>query len=459
MVASVNLAEKESGAVIATGASANNLAAAAGTIVYNNLNWNIPAGQTKTLLVKANLLNLNAPSKKYFSFDINATTDVTAVDSSNNTVNAAAADPNGGADITTAVQVTNSGAIFVTEDLSSPSKAKNSLYWGQTGFTATQLKIRGTNEPFLVDKITIDSADGTDAKNNVKNVYLEYKNEAGTTVTTSPQPLDTNASTSFSFSGDNRPYVPQDSYTIVSVKIDTIATNAAGATSGVDFAMNFDGSSTAVFEATGKGSLTKIYGNDVTDDDTNEIAMANKMYVYRAFPKFTAVSIADGSTSGSSVIGKFDITAMGLSGSAEVLFSTTAAASGTMTFDTLSSGSLATAISGTLYNDADGTILDTASLGTAANNASLSFTSFDSALTIAAGQTKRIRIEADLSSFNDTANSTTGLGADYFQLILRDQADVIKWVDGSGALTTSDKSNVAGYVKNLPISGPYLTAN
>ena len=455
MVASVALYEKESGTVIATSPSANNLAATAGTLVYNNLNWNIPAGQTKTLLVKANLLNLAAPTKHYFGFDIVNTTDVTAVDSSNNTVNAANEDRNGGASITTAVNVVDAGYLFVTEHDDSPSKQKNSLYWGQTGVTVSQFKLRSTNEAFLVDKITVDSADATDAKNNVAAVYLEYKNEAGTTVTTSAQPLDSNASTSFSFSGTNRPYVPKDSYTVVSVKIDTIGTYAAGATSGVDFAMNFDGSAAAAFEATGAGSMAKVYGDDTTNDDTNVVVMTNKNYIYRAFPKFTVVSIPDGSTSGSSVIGKFDITAMG----GEVKFGTTDAASGSLLFDTLSSGSLATAINATLYEDASNTILDTASLGSAANNASLSFNSFGNSLTIAAGGTKRIRVEADLSSFNDPVNTSSGLGADYFQLILQDQTAVVTWVDGAGSDTVGDASNVAGYLSTLPAKGPYLQAN
>ena len=455
MVASVALYEKESGTVIATSPSANNLAATAGTLVYNNLNWNIPAGQTKTLLVKANLLNLAAPTKHCFGFDIVNTTDVTAVDSSNNTVNAANEDRNGGASITTAVNVVDAGYLFVTEHDDSPSKQKNSLYWGQTGVTVSQFKLRSTNEAFLVDKITVDSADATDAKNNVAAVYLEYKNEAGTTVTTSAQPLDSNASTSFSFSGTNRPYVPKDSYTVVSVKIDTIGTYAAGATSGVDFAMNFDGSAAAAFEATGAGSMAKVYGDDTTNDDTNVVVMTNKNYIYRAFPKFTVVSIPDGSTSGSSVIGKFDITAMG----GEVKFGTTDAASGSLLFDTLSSGSLATAINATLYEDASNTILDTASLGSAANNASLSFNSFGNSLTIAAGGTKRIRVEADLSSFNDPVNTSSGLGADYFQLILQDQTAVVTWVDGAGSDTVGDASNVAGYLSTLPAKGPYLQAN
>jgi hypothetical protein len=79
-------------------------------------------------------------------------------------------------------------------------------------------------------------------------------------------------------------------------------------------------------------------------------------------------------------------------------------------------------------------------------------------LSIPAGQTKRIRVEADLSSFNDPVNTQTGLGADYFQLILQDEDNVIKWVDSAGSDAVGDAANVAGYIETLPAYGPYLTA-
>jgi len=453
MVGSVYLVEKESGAIIAADASANNLAASAGTLVYNNLSWKIPAGQTKTLLVKANLLNLTAPTKHYFAFDIVETTDVTATDNSGNTVNAAAGVPNASTTPTITVDVIDGGHIFVTEDDSSPSKYKNSVYWGQTGVTTTQFKLRSTNEAFLVDKMTIDATgDSTDAKNNVKNVYLEYKNKAGTTITTLAQPLDSNASTSFSFSGDNRPYVPQDSYTVVSVKIDTIATYAAGATSGVDFGMDFDGTVASYFEATGEGSMDKIYGADASGDSTVDVDSTNKVYVYRSFPRITEVSLPAGATSSQVTVGKFDITAMGY----DVTFTTTAA-SGSLVFDTVSSGSIGTSSpSFTLYDDATNTVLDTALLDANIKNASVSFNSFSNTFSVPANTTKRIRVQGDLSRFQTGYSSTTGLGADYFQLILQDQADVIKWQDGAGALTTQAVSNKAGYLRTLPAFGASL---
>ena len=123
IVASVEILEKESGTVLSSTPSANNLAAAAGTIVFNNLNWNIPAGATRTLLVRVDLLNLTPPTMDEFSFDIVATTDVTALDNSNNSVNAGGiALPNSlvAGEIDTEGLVTSVGNIFVAGDESSP---------------------------------------------------------------------------------------------------------------------------------------------------------------------------------------------------------------------------------------------------------------------------------------------------------------------------------------------------
>jgi hypothetical protein len=185
--------------------------------------------------------------------------------------------------------------------------------------------------------------------------------------------------------------------------------------------------------------------------------MTNKSYVYRAYPKFTTVSLPDGASSGQAVVGKFTITAMGASGS-EVLFGTTAAGSGSMIFDTLASGQVAVADPTiTLYDDATGTILDTAVFDVDVNNASVSFNSFAVALSIPAGTSKTVRVVGDLSAHNRPANNTIGRAADYFQLILQDEASVVAWVDGAGSDTVGDAVNVAGYIDNLPAYGPRMT--
>jgi hypothetical protein len=455
MVSSVALYEKESGTLISSTPTTNSLAATSGTVVFNSLNWNIPAGSTKTLLVRANLLNLAPPTEHWFGFDIAATTDVTAVDSSNNSVNAGNEDPNGAGNLTTAVNYTSAGTIYVSEYESSPSKSKHSVYWGQAGVTLAQFKVRTVNEGFYIETFNLVATSGYETydKNNVKNVYLSYLDKNGNTVTSSGQSLNTATvpSVSFGFSGDSRPYIPADSSRVITVKVDTINTYAQGGTSGVPIKLSFSGVNTDEFKAIGEGSQATASGN--TRGQTAGVSPTNGAYVYRSFPKIVAVSIANGPTSGNSVIGKFDITAMGY----DVLFGTTDAASSSLIFDTLSSGSLSQAAA-TLYEDSTNLILDTGTLDSAANNASLSFSQFTNALSIPGGTTKRVRVEANLSTFNDPVNTSTGLGADYFQLILQDQANVIKWVDSASADANGDAANVAGYLETLPAYGPYLTA-
>ncbi len=201
MVSSVALYEKESGALISSSPTSNGLAAAAGTVVFNGLNWNIPAGGSKTLLVRANLLNLAPPTNYFFTFDIENTTDVTALDNSNNSVNAGNASVNGGVTVvagSTVVTYTSAGSIYVTEYESSPSKTKHSIYWGQTGVTLAQFKVRTTNEGFYITKFNLFGV-GANDRANIKNVYLSYLDKAGNTITSSAQSLNADTVPSVSF--------------------------------------------------------------------------------------------------------------------------------------------------------------------------------------------------------------------------------------------------------------------
>ena len=456
IVASVMLVEKDSGVVLSSTPSANNLAAAAGTVVFNNLNWNIPAGATKTLVVRVNLLNLTPPTKDEFSFDIAATTDVTAVDSSGNSVNAGTATPNGATSITTETLVTGAGTIEVTEYDSSPSKDKQALYWGQTGAAVSAFRLRTTKEGFFINTFNLVSADSADAKNNTKNVYLEYQDKNGNTLVSTKQSLNSDASVSFGFSANSgtRPYIPKDASRVITVKIDTVDNHQNGATSNVDFAMNFSGGASNEFEAVGEGSFSVINGNDTTDDNTDSVTVTNKVLVYRSFPKFTNIVLPDGTATANAVVGKFTITAMG----GDVLFNINPAASGTITFDTVASGQVASADPKfTLYDDATGQVLASETYDIDTVNASLSFSNFLNALSITGGQSRTLRVQGDLSGFNRQGSSTAGTAADHFMLVLQDEASVIKWVDAAGANADLDQANAAGYIKNLPFNGPNMT--
>lgn len=345
------------------------------------------------------------------------------------------------------------GNIFVTEDDSSPSRQKNSLYWGQTGAAVSSFKVRAINEGFYINKFSLTSADIDDAKANVNNIYLEYKDKNGSTLVSTKQSLNSNALVSFTFTSDSRPYIPKDQSRQITVKIDTTNSHSSGATSGVDFAINFSGASSNEFDAIGENSLTKIGGNDTTNNDTDNIAVTNKSIIYRSFPKFTNIVLSDGATTPNAVVGKFTITAMGY----DVLFSTAGADFGSIIFDTVASGQATQADpTFTLYDDATGEIMDSATYDIDTVNASLSFNSFSNALNIPGGSSKTLRVQGDLSGFNRQGSSTAGTAADHFMLLLQDEAGVIKWVDSAGADANLSQSNTTGYIKNLPFNGPNM---
>ena len=241
---------------------------------------------------------------------------------------------------------------------------------------------------------------------------------------------------------------------MITVKIDTVDNHQNGATSNVDFAMNFSGGASNEFEAVGEGSFSVINGNDTTDDNTDSVTVTNKVLVYRSFPKFTNIVLPDGTATANAVVGKFTITAMG----GDVLFNINPAASGTITFDTVASGQVASADPKfTLYDDATGQVLASETYDIDTVNASLSFSNFLNALSITGGQSRTLRVQGDLSGFNRQGSSTAGTAADHFMLVLQDEASVIKWVDAAGANADLDQANAAGYIKNLPFNGPNMT--
>ena len=83
----------------------------------------LAAGETRTLLVKANLSNNTASGSEGdgYSFDIDGATDVTAVDDSNNTVNNGNNSPNGGTTPTVVLTVKNSGNLTVAAAPATPA--------------------------------------------------------------------------------------------------------------------------------------------------------------------------------------------------------------------------------------------------------------------------------------------------------------------------------------------------
>lgn len=481
-VQDVALVEKESGTVISSGASiTNNLTAAAGTVAFSNLNWNIPAGGSKTLLVRVNLLNLTVPAKNHVGFDIAATTDVTGVDNNSSTINAGNATPNGATSITTDTTVTNSGSITLAA-INDGEVQKQALYWGQTGAKTSKFRLTGTNEGQFLERFTVAAsvaAEVTDAKANVQTVKVTYKNKNGDTLTSSGA-FSNGASVNFGWScgngctsgtaTDTRPYVPKDSSLDITVAADlktkadgaTTSTDSGTATNAVFFSLDlmdrFNGSSADGFRAVGDGSGAVIDG-----DSSNivDVAGSNNMYIYRVFPKFDQVALAAPyNLIGTPTIFKFTVTAMGLSDS-RIFFDNAATGSGSIKFEVIASGEYNQGAASTAFSiyDSTNTLIDNSTLTADANpatHASLTFdfTSLDAEIAGGQSQTFTVQLTNPNTSYSKTKD--TGRSADYFQLtLLDDENGLINWVSNTtGSTNDLDTPSTTGVLKNLPMYGP-----
>lgn len=444
-----------------------------GTITFSNLGWNIPAGTSKTLLVRSDLSsNAASGASDFYSFDIAATGNVTALDVDSNTINAGNAAVNGTISPTRILTLAGSGSMTLAQAAGSP--AKGSIYWGQTNAPISKFRLSATDEGQFIEKLTIaasNSTENTHAGNNVKTVHLTYKNKAGDTLTKS-QSFGSAASVNFNWSttDTNRPYVPQDSNMELSVNAD-LRTKSEGATPtnaspasvyfSLDLLDRFNGSFANGFRAVGDGSGEVLDGSSASFG--NDVLGANDQYVFRVFPEISQVTLPSPHTLiGTPVVFKFTVTAKGVSG-ATLRFDNEAAGSGSLKFEVQASGQWSqggTSTSFTIFDENNTTIDSGAITATADANpskdATLTFDFTSADVEIAAGQTKTFSIQITNPGTNYAKASSTGRAADYFQLTLVDDAaGVINWVaDYNNGTTSADTASVVGTLKNLPLYGP-----
>ncbi len=487
LVSSVSIYEIESGTVLSASAASNQLSNTTGTVTFNNLSWTIPAGGTKTLGAKVNLGSNELANTDYFSFDIAATTDVTALDKSSKTVNAGNSAPNG-ATPTVYMSVLASGSLAVANSSNTPSD--HAVYWGQTGDGIGAWRFTAANEAFSLEKIQFQVATAAierdNATKNVKTVYLEYKNKAGATVTKSST-LNGVASVAFGFTGDDRPYVPKDGSLEVTMKAD-FKVKAEGATTASQttdqFNVSFMGDSgigTNTFRAVGEGSGVIVKANSVNIADQ---ASTTDIKVFRVFPEFSFTAPTATKLTTNDPVMTFTVTAKGLADS-RLFFDNQAVASGSIRFEVVASGVGTTADPAfTVRDAADSSVVDTGTITNAPATAPRASLSIDFGndgtgkdIEIAGGSSKTFKIFLDtITDFNTPINTTAGVGADYFQLVMRDENDgtnaVVTWVANStNATTDSDTTNgngiagvssgnqVNGFLRQLPMAGYQFTAN
>lgn len=488
MVSHIRLVDSSTGQIIASDPSTggNSLSNTTGTAVFNGLNWVIPGGSTKTLLVKTDLsTNATSGSKDWFSFDIVATTDVTAVDANSNTINAGNAAVNG-TNPTTYVVVNNVGTL--TSALAPDSPIQAAVYWGQVDAPYSKFRFTSTNEAFPIERLNLYTADKTASlTQNIDSVKISYTTKDGSTLTAT-QTFNNAGSTSFAFnppsSGqtDTRPYVPKDGSLDVTVTatLKTAAQQFRAVTNANFVSIDLSAINADEFRAVGEGSGNVVDATGITT------TAGNNMYMYRSFPRFTYL----GDTATTIVAGqdvfKFSIDALGLaSDGATVLFDSTAGGvSGSLKFAILASGD--STPSASLGFDLR-RVVDTSGLAVnqlvatrslnvknATNAADAGFnnnSNLAASISINFGEggsnnpTSTVEIPAGKSStfvlrlnsvagFAKAVNTNTGRTPDYLQIFLRDnEAVLIRWTDKGGLDRNNSNNSTTKVLTNLPMNG------
>ena len=498
-MAKVQLYEAGTGTLIAgTDKVSSNLLGSSntGSMTFSNLDWNIPAGTSKTMLVRVDLSNNTASGADgdVYSFDIASTADVTSLDVDSNTVNPGNQAVNGTTTPTQVLTVKNSGSMVLATAASSP--VTGALYWGQQNAPVSKFRLTSTDEGQYIEKLTIaaSNSDEDTSAANVKDVILSYKNKAGSTVTTT-QSFGNAASTNFNWSSAdaNRPYVPKDSSLEIAVNAnmktkDEGATQTTGITAdttliafSLDLVDKYNGSHTNGFRAVGEGSGTVLDGTSTNIDD---VSGAYNQTVYRIFPKIEQVALSSPySLVGTPTVFKFSITAMGLATANLRFDGNNHNGSGSIQFEVVASGDaeVSTTVSTTFsVLDENGTVIDgpsalreatpgavdTNQTVSFADNAptgvdpdihsSMSFNFTAQDIEIAGGETRTFSIRLNNPTAHYGNAGATGRATDYFQVTLQDdQAGLINWVGSYDGTTNSlDTPSATGILRSLPLYGP-----
>jgi len=407
-IGSVYIYEKESGELI-PGSSAKGFTSGTNyqNVDYTGLNWTIPAGEDRTLLVKADISSAapasgSGTADTWIAFDIKtAADDISSVDKDGNSITETGDAPNA-AGVTVNFGIADYGTLTI--DNASDTPDKSLVVMGTSDNEVSKFKLSGTNEAWRIEKfsIVLDDGQGIDAKNrdNFSGVKIKYQTETqwGTDswTTSAAKTFGANASLGFAFSGDSKIYVPKNDDAYVSVLVDIAGYNGGnGAKSKVPFKMyDIDGSTDSLL-AYGAQSGKQLY--EYSTDNAADTDF-NLHFVTRSKPVF-----AKSAWSGAEAeLARFTITAEGY----DVVFDGTAGtevdiASACLRFDVIASSTDEATGELTLY-DWNENILASSGTHTWGTGAvtSISFVFEKKDVTIPAGTTKEFHIDvaaADVS--------------------------------------------------------------
>jgi len=301
-------------------------------VVYTGLSWTIPAGSSKTLLVKGDISSAapasGSTADTWIAFDIENASDISAVDVDGNSVTATNNDTNNGSGTpTTYFGIGGYGSLAAVAASDTPDKAI--VVMGTADNEVSKFKLTGTDEGWYIEKYSVVLIDGDtvaytpDATNghseNFTAMKLKYQTQSqwGTSnwTVSSGKTFGSTASLAFSFSGNDRIYIPKDDNAFVTVLASINNYNGgSGARSKVPFRISTISGSSDSFVAYGAQS-----GKYLTDFTEPSAAGFNLQFTARSKPVF-----AKSAWSGAELeLARFSITAVGY----DVVFDGTASSS------------------------------------------------------------------------------------------------------------------------------------
>jgi len=418
-IGSVYIYDKDTGALV-PGSTARGFTSGTNYehVVYTGLSWTIPAGSSKTLLVKGDISSAapasGSSADSYVAFDIEtAADDISAVDKDGNTVTTTNDGPNTAASPTTYFGIAERGSLAIVAATDTPDKSLAVM--GTTDNEVSKFKLTGTSEGWNIEKFSIVLDDGggvdTEDRDNFSAVKIKYQTQTqwGTSNWTisSGKTFGSTASLAFSFSGADRIYVPKDDNAYVTVLASIASYNGGnGAKSKVPFKMyaaEYDADDFIAYGAQSGYYLTTYSAPASTGFNLHFVARSKPVFAKEAW------------SGGELELARFSITAVGydvvFNGKDNDDFAAGQITSACLQFDVVASSTDEAAIALTLYDWNENVLSSKSAYSAVSGNgfdgtaASVSFLFEVANATIPTGTTKSFHIDiagADLPDFSKT---------------------------------------------------------
>lgn len=276
---------------------------ATGLVQFTNLNWTVPAGTTKTLVVKMNT-SPSTGSPDGVKFGI-AAAGVTASDADGNSlvdgVSILGVPLNQSTTMATGTFITIVSAGTVTV-ANAPTEIdvtdSHIVIAGQSGVTLAKYRFTAANEELRVSKlrVTVPTA-------NLDEVSSLSLYDGATLVS---GPVTPNASGVADFNTISPDFlIPKDGSKVLTVKGNLVAVSS-GADSGADVQVTLEGQAAENFEVRGTGSSSTL----IVSHTGNDVAAVGTMLVRKTKPTFALQALPTTTLStGTKVIYKFTVTA------------------------------------------------------------------------------------------------------------------------------------------------------